>query len=185
MDEWQKAYKGEKTMKKNEPLKAKPMTTSPFDIKGWWMLRKASKYPERKILITMMLNTGRRISFWIIEKKDHFIFNGGRYMIDQSAMYEDASNNTKALDYHEGISIPIRPPEYSELKKKNFDVKALLDPSVLETTSTSNVIKNIVQGTEDESLKKMTFMIMIILVCVILMLLMLFRASGGLGGILG
>jgi hypothetical protein len=41
------------------------------------------------------------------QREDHFIFNGGMYIIDREAMYS-SKNGNRYLIYHEGISIPLK-----------------------------------------------------------------------------
>jgi len=172
------------------------ITTPPKDIKivKWWgdiggymKLWRASKYPERKLLITMDLDTGRTSRFYIVNKGKVWHYSNEAYVVDEHALYYDATYNVWCLDYHEHISIPIKRPTKKDLIKrlpKDITSPPQIDAESLNQLSLSTVIEKVVQGSSDDAIKKLQMFMWIIIILVVLMFVMMLKLSGGFGGLL-
>jgi len=161
-----------------------------FDIRGRLRKRKDNKHPEKTWLIHMELNNGNAEDFIVSIDRNEFNYLNGLYIIDDDFKYYNISSRLWALDYHQGLSIPIKHHINLTLLKKGIsqagitDIDTAINPLTLKQWLESDVIQKVMKGEElDRYFRLMKLLCIINLVINILVMLILLKTSGILNGV--
>ena len=139
-----------------------------LDFAGWFTKFKTKIMPGSTYLVNMELRNGMHQYFAITTSKDHFIYKGAAYIIEDEAKYFCLSVNKFALDYHQDFSLPYkRKFPLGEVRKTinsmgaistaagNIEVETAINPSSLKNFIESNFIQKVMKGQElDDKLKQ-------------------------------
>lgn len=157
-----------------------------IDLKGWMNAWSLFMYPQKVVLISMQLHINKHIHFWQVIHERTFVRDSCEYIIDEQAMYYNETFKAWCLDYHEGISIPLRKPTYQQLQqavKNKTDITATIDAYAHKVISEANVIKSVVAGTADTQKGLLLILLWVSVGLNLLIALILFSMAGGIGGI--
>lgn len=173
-------------MNTNKPPQPPKKVRSWIDFSGWFKLWKMSLNPSKVILISMQLHIKKHIHFWEVIEGRTFFRGECEYIIDEEAMYYDETYKTWALEYHEGISIPLRKPSFEQLQKsiktKKY-ITATIDAYTHKTISQANVIKSVVAGASNTQQGLITILLWVSVGLNLFIALILFSMAGGIGGL--
>lgn len=156
----------------------------------WYDLRTFLKWFGKKtkdsqnILVNMELNNGFHISFLVPEKDATFVWEHKLYIMDLDLKYYSISSKYFCLDYHEGVSLPIRRKiDVNAINKivdmADYECPTALNPSNLKLFQESSIIEQIILGhklsKELALIRVLLFIILVILI--IFFLLFCFKAG--------
>ena len=136
------------------PVKHSMGMTDFGSIKRRW---KAWRLGSVAMLINMELRSGKHVTMVVSGKQPTFDFQGGLYMIHESAKYYNASVGMYCLDYHQDIDLPLKKEvPVDEIKKmvemvNGADMILGIDPYVIKQYQKSEYVKNILSGHEMSS----------------------------------
>jgi len=185
--------KDTKDTKRNDFDPTKPK--SKLDLKGWYNRFKSKVMPGNVYLVNIELRNGMHDYFMITTSKEHFIYKGAAYIIDDESKYFCLGVNKFALDYHQDLSIPIkRKVPLSEIRKTissigSNEVETAINPSSLRNFIESNFIQKVMKGQElDDKLKQILLISAVSALASTVMVVLFIAKSGmldsvpGLGG---
>lgn len=157
----------------------------------WWLRR----WPLRLILIEMELRSGDIIDFVTLTdtgiKNQSFVFQGGRYILQDTAKKYIRSCGYWRWRYHQDFSLPITetitPSSLRELvAEQKPGVVHSCSPYLLETFTESKIAEGIMRGQElGEYLRQTRLLLIITMIGVFLHFLVYVQKTGGFKALLG
>jgi hypothetical protein len=134
---------------------------------------------NRTIIINMELINGMHKTFQVYTNAEGFLFNGGRYVFDESLAYYNIDFRCYCFDFHERFCLPIKKKlPYNDIQEIidniGCEIEYATNPITLERFMVSKVAEGVMKGQAFDEFIRRVQMVLIIILVVVMILLILF-----------